>query len=568
MIAVGMILGTVAWSAHAGDKVGGGGNAAEIRINDIRADILKWIDAGGYQDLKLPPGLTSEDYVAGMKKVLAPQAVVVVAITPEQEATTTDGELKVVVDGQPKTCRGFVSRKDGLPHILCSTKGFSDTTEADQYRLIHHEYAGLADIEHNVGAASDYEISAQLTDFLQLQPVLKLAIKRALPVLDFSLSPNAKGSDGRPIEMSYLDSIAYCSSIGAKLPTARQLALYATTRGAQIRETAFPGVSVHEKAVKREIHAMGAIGFEPIYRDALHGGDGVDFYYNADAWIRDPSLPIGSHEERQVYSLRQTDRASEMEGIYFLNEAFGNLMNSRDGGGQPFGIRGTRCVIPLAPSPTVIAPSLTDFTRNGDENPSQSSYLNLVNPSLPSYVLSGIMPASPVLSVSRDLLTWTPERDQDGAVSYLNRDEAVERCKSKGKTLPKPREFAEFAVKNGAELRESACPVLNEDTECIRIEVLQMQADGFIPVAEMKSELESIVQFYYKKSAYKRPEAALADPSIQETYWARAHRCVVLVDRGDNQLECAISAPWTFSANTGELGFEHEYSEKLPVMCK
>jgi hypothetical protein len=51
------------------------------------------------------------------------------------------------------------------------------TSEAGQYRLIHHEYAGLARIEKNYGSASDYEFSNQITNYLEHQTVLKLALK-------------------------------------------------------------------------------------------------------------------------------------------------------------------------------------------------------------------------------------------------------------------------------------------------------------------------------------------------------------------------------------------------------
>ena len=71
-------------------------------------------------------------------------------------------ELLVSVDGQPKTCRGFVSDQDHLHHILCNIDRFSATSPAEQYRLIHHEFAGLAGVEQNNGAASDYRISTQI----------------------------------------------------------------------------------------------------------------------------------------------------------------------------------------------------------------------------------------------------------------------------------------------------------------------------------------------------------------------------------------------------------------------
>ena len=70
---------------------------------------------------------------------------------------------------------------DSKAHILCNILRFKSTSESEQYKLIHHEYAGLAGVENNEGAASDYSLSTQITEYLTLQTVLKLGLKKASP---------------------------------------------------------------------------------------------------------------------------------------------------------------------------------------------------------------------------------------------------------------------------------------------------------------------------------------------------------------------------------------------------
>ena len=182
--------------ARDGANTGGGGDAAtEMRIDEIRSDILKWIDDGGDAGLKLPSGFTPTDYHARMLSVLQKHTVVIGTVTESEESATNDSELKVQVDGQLKTCRGFVSVKDRLPHILCNTERFAATAEAAQYSLIHHEYAGLAGVEQNVGASSDYGISSQITGFLELQTVLRLAVKPILKTIPVKCGSKCKIDD-------------------------------------------------------------------------------------------------------------------------------------------------------------------------------------------------------------------------------------------------------------------------------------------------------------------------------------------------------------------------------------
>lgn len=169
---------TVAATAQAG-KEGGGGDATELRIDDIRRDVLGWLDTEGPSHLELSQNMSAADYKQTMRQWLAEQYVVVSAVTQNESQTTTNPERKVEVAGQEKTCRGFVSKTDLLPHILCIIERFNSTTQADQYRLIHHEYAGLAGLENNIGAASDYKISNQITDFLTETKALRLGVVKS-----------------------------------------------------------------------------------------------------------------------------------------------------------------------------------------------------------------------------------------------------------------------------------------------------------------------------------------------------------------------------------------------------
>lgn len=157
-----------------GAIAGGGGDASEVRFDEIRSDIASWINNGGTKTLELD-SLSHEEYISKMSDILTPLKVTVSFIEKDDE---NDDELKVSVDGSPKTCRGFISIKDLQPHILCNISRFKDTDVAAQYRLVHHEYAGLVGVENNDGAASDYSISSQLTSYLARQTVLKLAVKK------------------------------------------------------------------------------------------------------------------------------------------------------------------------------------------------------------------------------------------------------------------------------------------------------------------------------------------------------------------------------------------------------
>lgn len=169
--------------AKGGSMVGGGGDASEARVDEIRTDILKWINKGGAKALRLPNDLTYAEYESKMTEILQPKKVIINFVEKDDEV---NDELKVTVNGMPKTCRGFISNVDFKPHILCNISRFATTTESEQYKLIHHEFSGLVFVENNDGAASDYQVSSQITSFLTRQVVLKLAVKKINQDLDES----------------------------------------------------------------------------------------------------------------------------------------------------------------------------------------------------------------------------------------------------------------------------------------------------------------------------------------------------------------------------------------------
>jgi hypothetical protein len=161
-------------TAAQGNSSGGGGDPHEIRVNDIRAELMNWIISNGSRSIVFPEGILHKDYTLKMIEILQPKLVVIGFVENDNSA---DEELRVVVNDVPKTCRGFVSSKDSRPHILCNIPRFDQTSEAELYKLIHHEYAGFVGIENNSGASSDYSISSQLGSYLEPVTIYRLSVK-------------------------------------------------------------------------------------------------------------------------------------------------------------------------------------------------------------------------------------------------------------------------------------------------------------------------------------------------------------------------------------------------------
>jgi hypothetical protein len=168
-----LMLATTVGLAHASEhEIGNGGDMCENRIKVIRDDMASWIGQGGPARLELPSELSVNRYDQGM-------------LTQIEKAKISCTQDRLYVGSAEKTCKNYVS-STGQSRILCNISRFvHDTSESDQYVLIHHEYAGLAGFEVNDGESSKYTISNQLSGFLLDQVVKKLSIAQELPISSF-----------------------------------------------------------------------------------------------------------------------------------------------------------------------------------------------------------------------------------------------------------------------------------------------------------------------------------------------------------------------------------------------
>lgn len=154
--------------ARIGSEGVGGGDLCEDRIKVVRDDIKDWIVAGGPAGLKLI-GVTVDEYSDSMLK----------SIESTKIRCVGDGDegYPVSVDGVPKVCRFDINEKGSM--ITCDYNKFQAIKETNQYILVHHEYAGISQIEIPNGSDSDYNVSNQLSAFVVNAVVKKLSVKPA-----------------------------------------------------------------------------------------------------------------------------------------------------------------------------------------------------------------------------------------------------------------------------------------------------------------------------------------------------------------------------------------------------
>ncbi len=171
---------------------GGGGDLCEKRIQDIRDDLASWIQKGGAKALKIKNPLTVAQYEKKMLEKIQPNPLNVVLTCDNKE---------IEIDGASKTCENYVA--NGTNYIHCSTSPFMEqTSESNQYVLIHHEYAALAKLEVASGSESHYEISDQISGFLENTIVKKLVVR---PVLEKTSTSSLRCKNGK-YEGNFLQS--------------------------------------------------------------------------------------------------------------------------------------------------------------------------------------------------------------------------------------------------------------------------------------------------------------------------------------------------------------------------
>ena len=148
--------------AQAGREGANGGDPCERRFLAVRDDIVNWIKQGGSTSLAFPAGLDSTQYDS--KMLSQTMSAQVSCVSTIQSVGTAE-----------KTCRNFLDSSN-RPVIICNADRFLATSEAEQYVLVHHEYAGLSGFESNTNEESNYSISEQLTGNLEEDTIKRLVI--------------------------------------------------------------------------------------------------------------------------------------------------------------------------------------------------------------------------------------------------------------------------------------------------------------------------------------------------------------------------------------------------------
>lgn len=241
---VGLALVT---SAFAGNDKGNGGDICEKRFLEVRNDIRDWIEKDGAKLLVLPSDVNSSDYSSEMLRQI-------------KNASVSCTNEKVVVYGAEKTCSNSIS--NGKSTILCNADRFKSISDSDQYVLVHHEYAGLSGFEINDGKPeSNYAISGQIKGAVldSIRPTITKTSMSGhvftkvshLPKLGeswrdesgliwgdvyfetYNLSAQDPDKKGRFDKgLTYRESVSYCKSIGARLPTWNEFTRLARFLGA------------------------------------------------------------------------------------------------------------------------------------------------------------------------------------------------------------------------------------------------------------------------------------------------------------------------------------------------
>jgi hypothetical protein len=176
MRAMALLILTLATSSVFAGGVGNGGDACENRFQVVRDDIRSWITSGGSAALSLPQRMTLEQYNSLMLRSIGAAKISCV-------------DNQIYIGTAEKTCKNFVDSQ-GISQIQCNTARFLQTPEDDQYVLVHHEYAGLSGLEVNNGEESTYSISNQISEYLEVQMIKKLVVKRPPPIATGELAPD------------------------------------------------------------------------------------------------------------------------------------------------------------------------------------------------------------------------------------------------------------------------------------------------------------------------------------------------------------------------------------------
>lgn len=177
-----------------GDSVGNGGDNCEARIQNIASNIQEWILYGNHSSLDFKGMISKSEYEMGM-------------LTALKLGRVSCTDKKLFVGKSEKTCKNYPEEN----FIECNFSKFMKTEDEGQYRLVHHEYAGLAGIETNNGdEASDYFLSDQVSGMLEWELVKRLPIQKKSKECKVYIKRNEKytyGDSKNSLRHSIIDEL-------------------------------------------------------------------------------------------------------------------------------------------------------------------------------------------------------------------------------------------------------------------------------------------------------------------------------------------------------------------------
>lgn len=233
--------------SRGGVATGGGDVACEGRIKIIREDLAMWIKKGGASGLSLPPNISVSQYSDAMLSQI--KKAKIKCVGPGDEG------YPVNINKTAKACKFEATQHKS--QIICDYSKFESTSDSDQYVLVHHEFAGLANIEVPRGDDSHYSISNQISGYLVDQVVKKLAISP--PLACINLDHDFKVCVGNTV----YKGDAY--PVGAKVVGVNKKQLRVTVRNIYDKET------YRESAIDLDIRSGCTQGI--CFGDIVYKGD-------------------------------------------------------------------------------------------------------------------------------------------------------------------------------------------------------------------------------------------------------------------------------------------------------
>jgi hypothetical protein len=142
-----------------GTNSSGGGDKCEKRIQKLRGDLTGWLKSPEARSVKLPKGVTFEQYSTAMLNKIEK--------THFECVGKGDPHYPVTEDGRAKTCKWTESRASAL--ITCDYEKFNGDTDSQQREQLHHEYASMAGFEKPKGPISNYDVTNDAANSFDLQ---------------------------------------------------------------------------------------------------------------------------------------------------------------------------------------------------------------------------------------------------------------------------------------------------------------------------------------------------------------------------------------------------------------